>query len=176
MQVLKKPSRNEAAFAETLGHLRRCSLFTDIAGEDQGLAEFCSVVTVRSFAAGEEIMREGDAGSEMFILVEGSASVFRRTGEGDLYRVTILRGEEHAFFGEGALLAADSRSATIRSDSQCVCLVIDRGSFEKFGREHPEFAFPVLVRIARAVMTRLRKSNHDLTLLYNALVAEIRGN
>ena len=111
----------------------------------------------------------------MFILIEGAASVYRHTAEGELYRVTILNGEEHAFFGEGALLDSDSRSATIRADVECVCLVLGREAFAEFGKKHPAWAFPVLVRIARAVMARLRKTNQDLTLVYNALVSEIRG-
>ena len=132
-------------------------------------------MTQAKYAPGETIVRENDAGSEMFILIQGAASVYRHTAEGELYRVTILRGEENSFFGEGALRDADSRSATIRADVECVCLVLGREAFAEFGKKHPAWAFPVLVRIARAVMARLRKTNQDLTLVYNALVSEIRG-
>ena len=77
----------------------------------------------------------------MYILVHGAASVFKQTTEGELYRVTILNGTDHAFFGEGALLDADSRSATIRADLECICLVLDRESFEKFGKQYPPVGF-----------------------------------
>lgn len=175
MQALKKLLPETDSYAATLEHLRKVSLFADIAGDASALDHLAGTVALRRYKPGEEIVREGEPGAEMFILIEGSASVFKHTSEGELYRVTILHGNEHSFFGEGALLDADSRSATIRAESDTVCLVLDRGSFEAFGRKYPEHAFPVLVRIARAVMARLRKTNHDLTLLYNALVAEIRG-
>jgi CRP-like cAMP-binding protein len=132
-------------------------------------------VTREHYLPGQEIIRENEAGAEMFILIQGTASVYRHTAEGELYRVTIFKGEEHVFFGEGALLDADLRSATIRADTECVCLVLGREAFAEFGKAHPAWAFPVLARIARAVMTRLRKTNQDLTLVYNALVNEIRG-
>jgi CRP-like cAMP-binding protein len=158
-----------------LEHLKSVPLFSDIHGNEEALAELARAVTRARYAPGEEIITENEAGAEMFILIQGTASVFRHTAEGEVYRVTILRGAEHAFFGEGALLDADARSATIRADEECICLVLGREAFAEFGRNHPAWAFPVLVRIARAVMTRLRKTNQDLTLLYNALVTEIRG-
>jgi CRP-like cAMP-binding protein len=112
----------------------------------------------------------------MFLLVEGDAVVTKSTPEGESYRVAILRAEQFAFFGEGGLLDSEARSATIRAETPCRCLVLHREMFEKFGREHPQWAMPILLRIARVVMTRLRKTNHDMGLLYNALVAEIRGH
>ena len=175
MLALKKPWHKEKRAQVDLVHLRKVSLFADIAGNEEALIELSSAIGVVRFEPGQEIMRENEAGSEMYILVRGAASVFKQTTEGELYRVTILNGQEHAFFGEGALLDADSRSATIRADIECECLVLDRESFESFGRENPQWAFPILVRIARAVMGRLRKSNLDLTFVYNALVSEIRG-
>lgn len=175
MQALKNRSPDAGVSELQLEPLRRVPLFTDIHGNEEALRELACVITHATYAPGETIVRENDAGSEMFILVQGAASVYRHTAEGELYRVTILKGEENAFFGEGALLDSDSRSATIRADVECVCLILEREAFADFGKRHPAWAFPVLVRIARAVMARLRKTNQDLTLVYNALVSEIRG-
>jgi CRP-like cAMP-binding protein len=101
--------------------------------------------------------------------------VYKSTLEGEPYKVAILKADSHAFFGEGGLLDSEARSATIRAETRCSCLVLKREAFERFCVGYPQFALPVLLRIARAVMSRLRKSNTDLSLLYNALVAEIRG-
>jgi CRP-like cAMP-binding protein len=158
-----------------VSHLRVVSLFQDIAQSEEALKGLAHATRVEKFKAGEEIVREGAVGSEMYILISGMASVFKLTPEGESYRVAILNGKDHAFFGEGSLLDTDSRSATIRADVDSSCIVLDRKSFEYFGKQNPQWAFPVLVRIARAVMSRLKNTNHDLTLLYNALVSEIRG-
>jgi CRP/FNR family cyclic AMP-dependent transcriptional regulator len=155
--------------------LREVVLFEDLRGISEALTELAGLMESRVFGPGQAILQEGESGSEMFLLTEGEASVFKKTAEGESYRVAILRGEQHAFFGEGGLLDSDARSATIRAESPCTCLVLSRERYEDFGRRHPEWAFPVSLRIARTVMARLRKTNNDLMLLYNALVSEIRG-
>jgi CRP-like cAMP-binding protein len=159
-----------------MDHLRAVVLFADIREHPQALEMVAGVMEERVFPPSSYIIREGETGSEMFFLIEGQASVYKSTTEGEPYKVAILMGAQRAFFGEGALLDSDSRSASIRADSECRCLVLKRDAFDKFGASHPELALPVLRRIARAVMARLRKSNEDILLLYNALVGEIRGN
>jgi len=156
--------------------LRGVSLFEDLKTENKALETLASTMTLRTYRAGEDIIREGETGSELYLLMEGNAGVFKSTAEGEPYKVTILHGEQRPFFGEGGLLDNDARSATIKAEGVCKCLILDRPAFEQFGVAHPEWALPILRRIARAVMARIRKANHDLTLLYNALVAEIRGH
>lgn len=160
---------------QRVAFLREVSLFGDIKDSPEAMEELARAMELRSFKPEEYIIREGETGSEMFLLVEGQACVQKSTAEGDQYKVAILTAEKHPFFGEGGLLDSDARSATIKAESVCYCLVLKREVFEAFGRRHPEWALPILLRIARAVMARLRKTNNDLTLLYNALVAEIRG-
>ncbi len=160
---------------ERLGDLARVSLFEELHDSELALQRLAQIMVERRYSTGDIIIEEGSIGTEMFVLTEGTASVFKRTAARDLYKVAILSGAQHAFFGEGAMLETDARSATIRADSECRCLVLEREAFLAFCSEHPEWGLPVLVRIAKSVMTRLKKMNGDLTLIYNALVEEIRG-
>ena len=169
----KLPQRPEhAAWTD---YLREVSLFSDISEQPEALRFLVELMAERSFKPGEDILREGETGTDMFFLLQGEAGVFKSTLEGDQYKVFILKAANHAFFGEGGMLDSDARSATIRAETTCRCLVLGSDAFQKFSKQHPEWALPVLARIAQAVMARLRKTNHDLTLLYNALVSEIRG-
>ncbi len=129
----------------------------------------------QNYTPGAAMITEGETGSSFFLLLEGRASVYKATVEGDLYRVAGLDASHHAFFGEGGLLDSDARSATIKADTPCRCLILESELFEKFCRERPEWALPILRRISRGVLARLRKSSNDLTLIYKALVSEIRG-
>ena len=86
-----------------------------------------------------------------------------------------MNGDQHPFFGEGALLDSDARSATIRAEDECHCLVLSREHFDQIGIQHPDWCLPVMRRISRVVMGRFKKANHDLLMLYHALVSEIRG-
>ncbi len=176
MMLAKKtlPTRHEEI--DFASHLKSVSLFTDVAHAPGALEKIAELMKMRRYAPGDTIIREGEKGSEMFLLVEGSASVYKSTAENDEYKVTILNASHHPFFGEGALLESDARSATIKADSECACLVLEREPFLAFGHNYPQLAFPILLRIAKTVMNRFQKANTDLVLLYHALVSEIRGH
>jgi len=156
-------------------HVRLVPLFGDIKDDAGAVAALSLLMKERTYRQGDNIIKEGDTGAEMFLLIQGEAAVFKKTPEGEEYKVVILGADKHPFFGEGGLLDTDTRSATIRAQGECHCLVLDRDGFGAFSKAHPEWALPIVLRIARTVMSRVRKANDDLMLLYNALVAEIRG-
>lgn len=155
--------------------IKGVGLFSDIVGSGEAIEFLATMMDQKRFRAGQNIVREGEPGTEMFVLIEGKASVYKQPPQGDEYKVAIFDGSKRIAFGESALIEADARSATIRADTDCVCLVLRRESFDKFSKEHPEWALPIFRRIAHAVMARLKKTNNDMMLLYNALVSEIRG-
>lgn len=156
--------------------LRKVALFEEIKDEQGALERLAMAMTSKEFQPREYILHEGHSGSEMFILIEGQASVFKATSDGESYKIALLNSDQISFFGEGALLDSDARSASIQADTLCRCLILGRKEFSDFGKEFPHWALPVLVRIAQTVMFRLRKINIDMMLLYHALVSEIRGD
>ncbi len=174
---LPDPGRSAADFlAECEEHVRATVLFSAVKDKPQVVKSLARRLKLERFPAGSQIIREGETGSDLYLLVSGTAAVDKRTPDGESYRVAILDSRNHAFFGEGALLDSEARSATITAQTECACMVLGRADFEEFGRENPEWAYPVIVTIARTVMGRLRKANLDLMLLYKALIAEIRGS
>ena len=161
--------------SSVLAKLHDVMLFCDIKDERGAIEALASIMGARRFTAGDNIIKEGATGTEMFVLLEGRASVFKSTPEGDEYKVAIFEGDKNISFGESGLVESDARSATIRADTNCMCIVLDRHAFEKYSKSYPQWALPIYRRIAQAVMTRMKKTNNDMLLLYNALVAEIRG-
>jgi CRP-like cAMP-binding protein len=161
--------------ARIVAHLKGVTLFKDIATIDGAIENLASIMQEKKFPAQSDIIREGDDGTEMYILIEGRASVFKAPPDGEEYKVAIFDGDKNVAFGESGLIEADRRSATIRSDTPCVVLSLDRAAFEQFSIAHPDWALPIYRRISQAVMFRLKKTNNDMLLLYNALVGEIRG-
>ncbi len=152
--------------------LSKVSLFADIKDNPEAFSVLYKLMNVRSYKAGETIIQEGDSGTDFFILAHGSASVFKKTQDGDLYKVAILAGHMGAFFGESGLLESDTRTATIRAETECKCLVLTKADFESYCNANPQWALPILKRVAKAIMGRLKNMNHDLGLLYKALVDE----
>ena len=176
MQAVKMAPQPDDGVSQKVEHVKLVPLFQDLLKNEAALSRLADMMEERTYKPGTAIIKEGEAGSEMFLLIEGNASVFKKTGEGEMYKVAILDGAKHVFFGEGSLLDSDARSATITAETVCICLVLSSAQFDQFGLENPQWSLPVLRRIARVVMARLRRANDDMTLLYNALVAEIRGN
>lgn len=160
---------------ETVKILARFNIFEDFKNSPEVLSEFANILSVKTFDPGAVIILEGETGSDLFILHRGKVGVFKKTPSGDEYKVADLADHMNVIFGEGAIIDVDTRSATIKSLSACECFVLDRDQFDKFSKEHPEWALPVFKKISKAVMGRLRKTSQDFTLVYNALVAEIKG-
>ncbi|MEK7689944.1 MAG: cyclic nucleotide-binding domain-containing protein [Bdellovibrionota bacterium] len=160
---------------EIIQHLQSVSLFFDIRDNLPALEAMSTEIVARQYLTGEVMIKEGQSGSELFLLISGSASVYKTTPDGDPFKVAVLDGAKNAFFGEGALLDAEARSATIAAESEARCLILNRRHFEHFCKTYPEWALPVLRQIARVVMIRFRKTNAEFMLLYQALLAEVRG-
>ena len=168
----KRPDLVSANGIDNQEILSKVSLFADIRDNSEAFSVLYMFMMVRFYRTGEVIIQEGDAGSDFFILADGSASVFKKTQDGDLYKVAILAGHMGTFFGEGGLLEADTRTATIRAETECRCLVLTKADFDSFSNQYPQWALPILKRVAQAIMNRLKNMNHDMGLLYKALVDE----
>ena len=157
-------------------HLEKVALFQEMGGNEEALRAFSDAMEERVYQPNSKIIVEGDTSAELFILIRGEASVYKRTPEGEKFKVARFEGQNYTFFGEGGLLGADQRSATIVSDTECHCLVLGQKAFEALGNRHPDWVLTFYRKVAGLVLARQRKTNHDLMTLYKALVDEIRGN
>ena len=102
-----------------------------------------------AFHAGAFVLKEGEAGNEMFIIESGTVEILRGSGVAER-RLGIL--ESGDFFGEMALLDDQPRSASVRAVTDCRLLVIDAPTLDQMLRQYPEVA----VRMLRNLAARLR--------------------
>jgi CRP/FNR family transcriptional regulator, cyclic AMP receptor protein len=111
-------SYDEAIFQTYLGEVpmfRACS-------EDE-LSAVAYLASPRAVEAGAEIVREGDAGDEFFVLMMGIARVSRHGHD-------VARLEPGAYFGELALFDPAPRNATITADVPVTMAVLERDRFQ----------------------------------------------
>jgi CRP-like cAMP-binding protein len=101
--------------------------------------------------AGKVLMRQGDTGVDMMIIVSGSVSVER-----DGNRLNTLGPGD--FFGEIALLDGGPRTATVTSEEPTRLLVITHRDFHSMMDEFPEVADQVL----NALANRVRRLEPDV--------------
>ena len=123
-------------------------------------AEILAAHTRRvSFSRGTEIFREGDPGKELFVLVQGRASVYLQQPDGAIRLATFAPG---TIFGELAILDAGPRSATVVADEDVVCHVLSGSDFAALSDAAPAVAIKLLAGLGRELSMRLRRANKTI--------------
>jgi len=107
------------------------------------------------YSAGEVVFREGDDGSEMYIIQSGSVAIYKEVDGKELFKKVFERGD---FFGEMSLLESVSRSATAEVLEDTELIVINAATFNQMIQSNAEIA----VRMLRKLSTRLRVTNQEL--------------
>jgi CRP-like cAMP-binding protein len=97
------------------------------------------------FEAGRTIVRQGENGETLFVLLEGRARVVRGGR-------AVARLRPGDFFGELAVLDDRPRTASVVADSPVRCVVLHRDELRKILAEEPRAAWALL----RAMAGRLR--------------------
>lgn len=100
------------------------------------LEELLASTSVRSYAPGEVIVREGEPGRSLFLIENGVVEVLTRDPNGtDVVLAQLGPGE---FFGEVAVLTGRPRTATIVATNPVTVIEIARDDLERIGTTHPE--------------------------------------
>jgi CRP-like cAMP-binding protein len=155
--------------------LGKVPLLKGLSQNKSALEALSGLMILKTFPSGHTLLTEGQMGDEFFVMTKGTVSVYKKTPEGEMYKVVILKASFHPALGEGGLIESEPRSATVICDEPCEFLVLTRDSFSKFSSTHPEWALPILKEIAVQLMTRIRQTSRDVMLLHKALMNEIRG-
>jgi SulP family sulfate permease len=121
-----------------------------------------------SYRRDEVIFREGDPGSEVFIVTKGTASAFLHSSPFNIRLGTFAPGTA---FGELAILDAGPHSATVIADEDLACFVLTAPNFAILTEKHPDVAGRVLAAIGRELSGRLRTANRDYPSTGNVEVA-----
>ena len=129
-----------------LGHnqkvdlIRKVPLFSRLSkSELRDLAMLADEIDLRD---GKEMTRQGAAGREFFVLLEGTADV-RKNGR----KINTLGPGD--FFGEIALVSREPRTATVIATSPVRALVITDRSFRRLLEESPQVQTKVMEAMAQ---------------------------
>ncbi|WP_018240098.1 cyclic nucleotide-binding domain-containing protein [Ensifer sp. BR816] len=95
------------------------------------LVEIVRALRPRIVPAGSVICRKGDAGDEMFFIVEGSV---------DIATPKPVELGPGAFFGEMALISGEPRSATVSAATEVSLLSLHSADFQLLSSSSPEIA------------------------------------
>ena len=134
--------------------LRRVPLFAGVAPAMLKLLAFTSERV--SYAGGEVLFRQGDAGDAAYVILGGKAEVLAESPAGPI-RVAVL--ETNAIVGEIAILCDVARTATVRALETVEALRIRKEQFVKLLTDSPEMTLQVI----RVLADRLSQTTTELT-------------
>ena len=150
-----KPKAAEIAPEEIVNtiteHLNGVSIFAPLSDEE--IEKLANVSTSRVYAPNEPIVRIGQQGNSMFVIIRGTVKV-QIPEKG--YQKTINTLGENDFFGEMSLLTGEPRSANVIAVEEAEVLRIDKSGIKPLFESNPELVQSIseLVEERRELLTK----------------------
>lgn len=118
----------------------------------------------RRFPAKSTLIYAGDKSESLYYIVKGSVTVIIEDDEGREMIVTYLNDGD--FFGEMGVFEQqdDSRSAWIRTKTECEVAEINYSKFHELSEKYPEYLYALGAQMARRLRNTTRKVG-DLAFL-----------
>jgi hypothetical protein len=134
--------------------LRRLKILSGMTDEQlERFLEFVEVMNVPSWAT---IVKQGDHGDAMYLVVEGELSVRMKVAGAEKVLAKLCMGD---FFGDISLFDHGPRSADVIADTSSSLMKISSASFAELARTAPDLATPFLMAIGRTLTARIRAGN-----------------
>lgn len=138
--------------------LAACPLFFEI--YDREIEKIVRKANVLSFKKNDHVIRDGDEGNEIFLVLEGDVTVQKDTGDG---LVVIQQLHPGDIFGEMVLVDERRRSAdVVVSSAQAFVLELGFDKIYELFRKEPKIFGLMQLNLARLIAKRLRNSNKTI--------------
>jgi CRP/FNR family cyclic AMP-dependent transcriptional regulator len=109
--------------------------------------------SVKAYEPGQVIFKEGEAGDQMFIIIQGEVEIRKRTSMDTARTLSTFKPGD--VFGEMALIENKPRSATAVATKASRMLVMNEPLFLAMIERNPDFA----KKMIQVLSERLRKAN-----------------
>lgn len=166
------PATDAAVEPCSVAMLRRVEPLRSLSAEE--LAQLAQAARACEYPNGAPIVRQGEAGSSLFILAQGLLRVTVHAGGAERKVGQLLPGQ---FFGEVSLLTGEPRSATVTAVTHSIVYEIDHDMLAPVLQRRPE----VVRKLSEALAARksatdehVRKAGQPGASAPRTLVAEIR--
>jgi CRP-like cAMP-binding protein len=146
---MSTPDRSRFLLIERVLLLKSLSIFSDT--PETILAEIAHLLVEESVPEDKTIVQENEPGDCMYIIFSGSVSVYKG-------RQLLATLKEKDFFGELSLLDTETRSATVKANTDCTLFRIDQEPFYALMETRPE----VVKGVMKILCKRIRTMNEKL--------------
>jgi CRP/FNR family cyclic AMP-dependent transcriptional regulator len=114
---------------------------------DRSIEAIADLAETATFAAGDDLVREGEPGDTFLLLVDGTADV-SQAGR----RIRTLGPGE--FLGEISLIDGGPRTATVTATTSIDALAIDRAGFARLMSDWPVVRLDLVSALTQRLRTR----------------------
>jgi CRP/FNR family cyclic AMP-dependent transcriptional regulator len=153
--VTPRPARAELPLDARRAVLRASPIFAVL--QESELQALLGHAVTRTFARGAAILRRGDRGRGMLVVLRGRVRVSTMLEDGREMTLSVVGPGDS--LGEMSLLDGEERSADATALEDCAALVIDRAEFLRLLRASPDLCLRLIETLSR----RLRATNAAMT-------------
>jgi len=163
-------------------YLKKVSLFKGL--NDEQLQHIIRAMIVLDFETGDFVMREGETGTEIYILLKGEIEISKSLvlpqwmQSAQKQEKSLLRlSEKHSpFFGEMSMFGEEStREASIKATQFCQIACLKKENLLQEIEKDPAIGTHIYRNIASELVKRLRKANKDILKLTTAFSLALEG-
>lgn len=146
---------NEISNEKILSALSKNVLFKYLSRNQ--VEEFLSLLTVKTFKANEEIIKEGSTDKTLYILISGAAAINKYDPElkHEVRVVTLHSGDS---FGEMSLFDENPRFASVKALFDCELIALTVENLDFFRSKGMSTYSVIMTNVARQLNERLRRT------------------
>lgn len=133
---------------EKILFLRNVPLFAGMPPE--ALSQLAGIAEEIVYSTGDSVIREGDHGEAMFLIVEGDVRIHRGSA-----KLAVLQSKN--YFGEMSILDGEPRSASATAESDCLLLRLSQSDFHRILTSHTNVSLTIIQTLTR----RLRQMTEE---------------
>ena len=153
--IFRKVSKEKE---ELYGILKNVPIFQDMNRRE--LAKVEGILHQRDYGSDEPIVREGELGVGMYIVVSGGVDIVQGDVDGNvLHLATFGVGD---FFGEQALLDESPRTASAIARGPSSAVGFFRPDLLELIESDPRLGLKIVMRLSQMISVRLRHTNRLL--------------
>ncbi len=157
LSKLERVSKGAALTDEIFGLVGRSQFFAEFSRED--ISILSGYMDVYRAQPGELIIREGDSGDFMLLIIEGAVDILKRGIRGEQFMTNAGPGMT---LGEMSMIDGEPRFATCLATQPTVFAVLNRDAMAQIILDQPSLGSKILVKLVTMLSLRLRQTSARL--------------
>jgi CRP/FNR family transcriptional regulator, cyclic AMP receptor protein len=147
--------------SEIFGLVGKSQFFAEFSRED--ISNLAGYMEVFRAQPGEIIIREGEDGDFMMLIVKGEVDILKKTYRAQQQHMT--SAGPGMTLGEMSMIDGEPRFATCMASQPTVFAVLTRDNMAKIILDHPSLGSKILVKMVTMLSLRLRQTSMHLLRL-----------